>query len=79
MIHDKALALEVSSRLLKVNGALDEAIYLVQAHCSTDELEQFKLAMGEVMYAVFENVLIPIYKEHPDLVPDGQRVSGITD
>jgi hypothetical protein len=78
VVHDKALALEVSVRMLKVNEALDEAISLVQARCSTEELEKFKLAMGEVMYAVFEKALIPIYKEHPDLVPDGQRVSGIT-
>jgi hypothetical protein len=28
---------------------------------------------------VFEKALIPIYKEHPDPVPKGQRVSGIID
>ncbi|MFM0169225.1 hypothetical protein [Paraburkholderia sediminicola] len=79
MIQDKRAAAEVSSRMLKINGALDDAICFVRDHCSAEELEQFKLAVGEVMYTVFEKTIIPIYKEHPDLVPDGQRVSGITD
>jgi hypothetical protein len=35
--------------------------------------------MGEIMYKVFEEALIPIYKKHPILVPEGLRVSGITD
>lgn len=79
MIHDKALALEVADRMLKVNQSLDEAVSLVQAKCSVEELNSFRRAVGEVMYMVFEQMLIPIYKEHPDLVPEGQRVSGITD
>ncbi|CAB4052109.1 MULTISPECIES: hypothetical protein [Paraburkholderia] len=79
MIHDRTLALEVSERMLAINGALDDAVSLVQTRCSADELEKFKIAVGEVMYTVFEKALIPIYKEHPDLVPEGQRVSGITD
>ena len=79
MIRDKALALKVCERMLKINGSLDEAIVFVQAHCSTEELDTFKQAMGEIMYVVFEQALIPIYKQHPDLVPQGQRVSGITD
>ncbi|RFU48440.1 hypothetical protein [Paraburkholderia sp. DHOC27] len=79
MIHDKTSATEVSNRMLKINGELDEAVSFVQDHCSAEELEQFKLAVGEVMYMVFEKALIPIFKEHPDLIPDGQRVSGVTD
>ena len=79
MIRDKRFALEVSNRMLKINGALDEAVSFVQDHCTNEELEQFKFAVGEVMYMVFDKALIPIYNEHPDLVPEGQRVSGITD
>lgn len=79
MIKDKAMALEVCNRMLRINGSLDEAIVFVQAHCSAEELEIFKQAMGEVMYTVFAQALIPIYKQHPDLVPEGQRISGITD
>jgi hypothetical protein len=79
VINDKALALEVCNRMLRINGSLDEAIVFVQAHCSTEELDKFKQAVGEIMYMVFEQALIPIYKQHPDLGPEGQRVSGITD
>jgi hypothetical protein len=79
MINDKESALEVCNRMLKINGSLDEAIVFVQARCSAKELEIFKQAVGEIMYTVFEQALIPIYKQHPDLVPPGQRVSGITD
>ncbi|CAE6693089.1 hypothetical protein [Paraburkholderia haematera] len=79
MIKDKALALEVCNRMLSINGSLDEAIVFVQAHCPAEELDTFKQAVGEVMYMVFEQMLIPIYKQHPDLAPEGQRVSGITD
>ncbi|MFP3566987.1 hypothetical protein [Paraburkholderia sp. SIMBA_030] len=79
MIEDKAVASEVCSRMLKINASIDETIVFVQEHCSVEEVDNFKRAMGEVMYMVFEQALIPIYKKHPELVPDGQRVSGITD
>ncbi len=79
MFKDKTSAMEVSNRMLRINGALDEAVCFVQDHCSAEELELFKLAVGEVMYMVFEKTIIPIYKEHPDLIPEGQRVSGVTD
>ncbi|MFM0740762.1 hypothetical protein PQQ51_26255 [Paraburkholderia xenovorans] len=79
MFQEKTSAVEVSRRMLKINEALDEAICFVQNHCSSEELENFKIAAGEIMYTVFEQTLIPIYKQHPDLVPEGQRVSGITD
>lgn len=79
MIKDKAMALSVCNRMLRINGSLDEAIVFVRAHCPAEELEIFKQAMGEVMYTVFEQALIPIYKQHPDLVPEGQHISGITD
>jgi hypothetical protein len=76
MIENKAVAEEVSKRLLAVNGALDEAVLFVQASCSADELERSKQAIGEVMYKVFEEGLIPIYRNHPDLAPEGLNVSG---
>ncbi|RDK02139.1 hypothetical protein DLM46_14475 [Paraburkholderia lacunae] len=79
MIEDRDLALEVSNRMLKINASIDDSIIFVQQHCSVEEIERFKMAMGEVMYKVFEEALIPIYKKHPDLVPKGQRVSGIND
>ncbi|MDQ0626980.1 MULTISPECIES: hypothetical protein [Paraburkholderia] len=79
MIQDQAIAQQVSDRLLQVNGALDEAVVFVQDNCSAIEIQAFKRAMGEIMYKVFEEALIPIYKEHPILVPEGLRVSGITD
>ncbi|MFM0070246.1 hypothetical protein PQQ86_03615 [Paraburkholderia sediminicola] len=79
MIKDKVSALEGCNRMLRINGSLDEAIVFVQAHCSAEELETVKQAVGEVMYMVFEQMLIPIYKQHPDLVPEGQRLSGTTD
>ena len=79
MIQDRKAAEEISNRMLKINATLDEAVCFVQQRCSAEELEQFKLAVGEVMYVVFEKMLIPIYKEHRDLIPAGQRVSGITD
>ena len=49
MIHDKALALDISTRMLDINRAMDEAISAVQAQCSFEEIENFKLAMGEIM------------------------------
>jgi len=79
MIQDQAIAQQVSDRLLQVNGALDEAVVFVQDNCSASEIQAFKRAMGEIMYKVFEEALIPIYKKHPILVPEGLRVSGITD
>lgn len=73
------MAQKVCNRMLRINGSLDEAIVFVQAHCPAEELDTFKQAVGEVIYMVFVQILIPIYKQHPDLVPEGQRVSGITD
>ncbi|SIN97778.1 hypothetical protein [Paraburkholderia phenazinium] len=49
MFQDKTSATELSNRMPKINRVLDEAVSFVQDWCTAEELEQFQLAVGEVM------------------------------
>jgi hypothetical protein len=56
--------------LLKASGAIDETVATVQASgVHGEELSEYKHAAGRTMMAIFEELLMPIYREHPAVIP----------
>lgn len=73
MITDKQAARQVSEKFLAAGKLLDEACAAVQAHCPADEWERFRRVAGGILGDMLLNVMNPLYREHPDLKPDGLR------
>jgi len=63
------IAAEVLKRLASARGELNEGLRTVQQHCEEDEFKRFRREIGKLMGALFLDVVGPIYKEHPTLIP----------
>ena len=69
MIKNREVAAELSNRILKVSGAINDAIILVQESCPADEFNEFRRAMGRLLDQVYVLGLEPLYEAHPDIAP----------
>jgi hypothetical protein len=69
MVKNQEVASELSNKLLKISGAINEAIILVQDRCPDDEFRVFRLAMGRLLDHLYVLGLEPLYEEHPEIVP----------
>jgi hypothetical protein len=69
MISNKQLAAEISERVLRVNGLLNEMANLVQKQGEETELRPFCFAIAKVSGELLLEVANPLYREHPELKP----------
>jgi len=69
MILDERIAKEVADLMYHVAGQVEASIGIVRDGCGPEELLAYKRAVGRVIYALYEDVLEPLYKKHPTLRP----------
>jgi len=71
LIKDKSVAQQISELMLEYSERINESIRLVQDKCSLEEFKTYRLAAAKVMGEMFLEVMNPLYREHPDLKPEG--------
>jgi len=72
MIVDKCLAKKVVDLMHDIAGQIEASIGIVRGNSSSEQLLAYKRAVGKVIYELYEEVLEPLYKEHPTLRPPGR-------
>jgi hypothetical protein len=65
----KDTAARVHQLLLDCSRAIDNSIVVVRDEANESDLHEYRHAAGRVLSAVFDELLTPIYREHPDLIP----------
>lgn len=71
MIKNHEVASAIMSLMLDYSAEIDHSIREVQERCSDEEFKAYRRAAGKVMGEVFLAVMQPLYREHPDLKPEG--------
>ena len=71
MIKDKSVAQQISELMLEYSERINESIRLVQEKCSPEEFKTYRLAAAKVMGEMLLEVMNPLYREHPELKPEG--------
>ncbi len=77
MIDNKETAEQVIARLYDANKSVNDAIKIVQANCAPEVFSTFRRGMADVIYELFEKAVVPICRQHPDLIPEGETLDGI--
>jgi hypothetical protein len=75
MIKNSEIAKDVSDLFLDFNGRLNESVEKVGQSCSAEEFASYRRRAAKLINAVFEAILEPIYREHPDLKPPDLEMS----
>lgn len=78
MITEKQIAGRVAAASEGFVEALNKALLEVQATATPAEFERFRRAVGMIVGRLEVKLLSPLYKEHPELEPEGLR-SGPND
>jgi len=64
---------ELSEKLILNAGEADklihESLFWVRDACSQQEFEDYRRSVAHVMALIFEKIVVPLSKEHPDLDP----------
>jgi hypothetical protein len=68
-ISDPAGAAKVSEVIMGIAGQLNESIAFVMKHSPPEEFSTYRLAVATVMGEMLLEILNPLYKQHPALMP----------
>ena len=71
MIKDKQIAAEIYELMQTHYQQLNESVIKVMEQCSEEEFKAYRLAVGHILGEEFFQVIEPLYKEHPELKPEG--------
>lgn len=71
MIKDKEVSRHVSDVLLRYSAELNGSIAYVQDHASEEESLAYRRAMAKIMGKILFEGLNPLYRDNPELKPDG--------
>lgn len=66
-------AKEVIELMVKINGELNNSLFLVETSSDVKSYDIYKTAVANIMGEILIEILNPIFREHPDLFPDGMK------
>lgn len=69
MVQSQALAKTLQQSMLNIANELDKSIIVNQELFNDKELEEYKKAVGVIMMSIFDEVLAPLHKRHPEIKP----------
>lgn len=70
----REIANDVLVSVFQCSGELENVVRKLKENCSENELEKYRLGVGKVMAEMYDQIMKPIFDEHPDLTPDGFKV-----
>ncbi|MEA3083418.1 MAG: hypothetical protein QOC89_1115, partial [Paraburkholderia sp.] len=59
------------------NKSVNDAIKIVQTNCPPQVFSTFRRGMADVVYELVEKAIVPICKQHPGLIPEGETLDRI--
>jgi len=73
MLSNKGTAAEVEKIMRDCSATLNESIRRVMETCPDEEFKAYRLVIGQIMGAIYLDVMRPIHRRYPDLEPEELR------
>ena len=71
MIKDATFAKQISELMLDISGRLRQSAALAESRCAAEDCAAYKKAAAQILLTIDEELLGPLYAEHPSLKPAG--------
>lgn len=71
MIKNRQIAAEISLLMQAHCQQLDASLIKVQQNCSEEEFNAYRYAVAHILAEALFQMVNPLYKEHPELKPEG--------
>jgi hypothetical protein len=72
----KDISVQIKKRALVAIGELDSIVSDVRGKCREEEFEAIKRGVGMSIIRIIDDVLEPIYRQHPELDNDREQKNG---
>lgn len=66
-------AQEVSNLMLSLGKQLSDSVRAVKKNESEAEFLRYRAAVAKILATMQDEIMNPLYREHPDLMPDALR------
>lgn len=66
----REVAESILALVFEYGGKLNDSMLEVRDTSEEEEFHRYRRAVGNVLASAFENIIDPIFAEHPDLKPD---------
>jgi hypothetical protein len=73
MITNKKTARKVEKTMRTCSAALNQSVRLVMDTCSEREFKAYRKVIGQIMGAIYVDVMWPIHRRFPDLEPEALK------
>lgn len=71
MISDREFAKNCTELVLEYSAKLDASVAEAQVRLNAEEFNLYRRAVGAVMAEGLIQILNPVFRQHPDLKPQG--------
>jgi len=68
------VAKEVNDIMFSISGQLNQSVAFFQTRMKDEEFIKYRRAIGAIMATMWEEIMCPLYAEHPNLKP--QEIEG---
>ena len=65
----KDVAENINQLMIECGAKLDSSVRLVMDTSSVEEFEAYRTAIGQIMGTMLVDIMMPIYRQHPELKP----------
>jgi hypothetical protein len=74
---DEDTAKQLMARAKDCIELFNEMVELAQSHCDQDEERVVRHAVGFALSELLDRLIVPIFREYPDLIPEGSDYGSL--
>jgi hypothetical protein len=71
----RKVAEQIHELMISFSGALAESVEIVEADADADETARYREAVTMLLGTMLEEIMVPIYDQHPQLIPSALKES----
>jgi hypothetical protein len=76
MMKDPHVATQISELMLEISDRISQSVASTKSECAAEEHAAYQRAASRVLATLQQEVLSPLYAEHPSLRPAGWKVTA---
>jgi hypothetical protein len=76
MVKSPHVAKQISELMLDISDRISQSVASIRSGCSAEEHAAYQRAAAKILAAVQQEVLSPLYAEHPSLRPAGWKLTA---
>ena len=70
---NKEAAKHINDLMMDITFKLESSGSIVKSSCTDDEFHRYTEAVANILGEMLTEIMQPIYREHPDLAPEGLK------